>query len=281
MTTYTYRPLEGECSIRILGISPAPDDHQLSGTLFYASLDDKPTFDTLSYTWGAPDFSSRITIDGQELAIAANLDSALRAMRSRSGTEPTIIWADGICINQKDIPERNHQVRLMHGVYSECRTCLIYLGEEADGSHEVPGFLTKIYSSHIRSLINSCTRGQPVNPVLPLAEDSGWKALGAFMRRPWFRRIWIVQEFCLPADIQMMCGRWELPSQYLVDLFGIDALGNASSGLTAVMGEEGARTLGVHSVHYRIRRALGRDMEIDMDTPGIPVLTIPHPFLKS
>lgn len=36
------------------------------------------------------------------------------------------------CVNQKDIKERGQQVTLMGKVYSRCRECFIWLGEEDD-----------------------------------------------------------------------------------------------------------------------------------------------------
>jgi hypothetical protein len=54
------------------------------------------------------------------------------------------IWADGVCVNQTDVPERNQQVFLMRRIYSQCRRGLIYLGEEADSSAAIPAFLRRL-----------------------------------------------------------------------------------------------------------------------------------------
>lgn len=140
MPPYQYLALESDAHIRLVRIAPDSGDEPLSGSLIHASLDSRPTYETLSYTWGFPILCRKIVIDGLELAITANLDSALKRMRSRSPDSPTLIWADGVCINQKDIEERNQQVHLMRRIYSECQTGLIYLGEEADGSDELPDF---------------------------------------------------------------------------------------------------------------------------------------------
>jgi hypothetical protein len=89
-----------------------------------------------------------ITIDGADLPIATNLDAALRRCGdARARTPPgvpTPIWADGICISQKDVPEHNQQVRLMRRIYSQYQTGLIWLGEEADGSDGIPAFLMNL-----------------------------------------------------------------------------------------------------------------------------------------
>ncbi|KAK3955542.1 hypothetical protein QBC32DRAFT_184165, partial [Pseudoneurospora amorphoporcata] len=54
---------------------------------------------------------------------------------SQGRPQPIPMWADGVCIKQQDEDEceRNHQVRLMSQIYSNCRTGVVYLGEEANG----------------------------------------------------------------------------------------------------------------------------------------------------
>ncbi|EGO56727.1 hypothetical protein NEUTE1DRAFT_95362, partial [Neurospora tetrasperma FGSC 2508] len=62
--------------------------------------------------------------------------SVRRVAYHMQGTpSPISVWADGVYINQEndDKCERNHQVRLMSRIYSNCRTGLMYLGEETDG----------------------------------------------------------------------------------------------------------------------------------------------------
>ncbi|KAJ4175879.1 hypothetical protein NW767_015640 [Fusarium falciforme] len=274
MTSYTYRPLGGDSHIRILRINPAPSDDRLSGTLTHKLLDDRPVYDALSYTWGAPDMSRTIIIDGHELSITANLDSALRRMRSRSGAEPTTIWADGICVNQGDIRERNHQVRLMRRVYSECRRCLIYLGEEADGSEQLPLFIEKLVDSMVLIARSNVARQRfSIDLSLPKTEDDGWKVLAAFLRRPWFRRIWIIQEFCLPADVRMICGSWEIPGAYLAVLMGTGIM-ELSGALLDTLGEEGSKAMLAQKIHLRLRMCLGRDVGIrTLTAESIPTPT--------
>lgn len=64
-----------------------------------------------------------------QLYIGRSLHSALRHLRKRS-TEVTV-WADGLCINQRDVRERNHQVLLMRDIYQRASETAVYLGNEA------------------------------------------------------------------------------------------------------------------------------------------------------
>jgi hypothetical protein len=242
MGSYLYRPLESDCHIRILRIDPGAGNEQLSGTLVHTALDDRPVYDALSYVWGKPDLCRRIIIDGLALTITANLDQALKRMRSRSGDVPTVIWADGICINQADAQERNHQVRLMRRIYSECQFGLLYLGKEEDGSDCVPQFLQKLVTSlgRLRREQNPIPSFSISNdPYLPAADDEGWKSLAALYKRPWFRRIWIIQEFSLPPEIRMICGRSEIPGAYLAALSVIPVWRYSRVALEALVDETG------------------------------------------
>ena len=108
MISSQYLPLQRPSDIRVLFINPTVNNiDPLSGKLVHISLDDDPVYDALSYTWGSPELCRNIALDGAGLAITANLDLALRRMRARTLKLPTVIWADGICVNQADVPEWN------------------------------------------------------------------------------------------------------------------------------------------------------------------------------
>ncbi|KAK3345014.1 heterokaryon incompatibility protein-domain-containing protein [Neurospora tetraspora] len=248
MAPYQYPPLENATHFRILYIDPSEDyEKQLSGSLVHADLSDEPVFDALSYYWGAPDLSRRILIDGCELAITVNLDLALKRMRRRQEycphlrTGPIPIWADGICVNQKNIPERNHQVRLMSQIYSNCRECLIHLGEEADGSGDM-GFIEKTVCDYNRwdprrNLAQSLTESIAGITREPLSQEDedGWTRFRHLLSRPWFRRLWVIQEFALPQQVRMICGAWEMAGGRFFTLILTTFTRNASSPLWTVV----------------------------------------------
>jgi len=65
--------------------------------------------------------------------VTQNLAAALFRFRKADGE--CVLCADAICINQDDLIERGHQVRLMGRAYQEASRVLIWLGEE-DGHTE-------------------------------------------------------------------------------------------------------------------------------------------------
>jgi hypothetical protein len=53
---------------------------------------------------------------------------------------PWMIWIDAICINQMNIEKRNARVSQMRHIYANAAEVAIWLGAEANESHEVhPG----------------------------------------------------------------------------------------------------------------------------------------------
>jgi len=58
-------------------------------------------YDALSYTWGEPVYSQTLLVDNEfSMKITANLSEGLRTFCL--GHHVRRIWADAICINQRD-----------------------------------------------------------------------------------------------------------------------------------------------------------------------------------
>jgi hypothetical protein len=220
---FQYRPLSGPTTIRLLVLHSGSDKAQLKASLVLDDLEDpKREYEALSYFWGPPVFSRKIKIDGTCVDITETLYDALK--RLRLPNEDRVIWADAICIDQSSTEEKNRQVKLMSRIYTQCSRGIIYLGPEADGSELLYDFFNHLMDwlsrdawsenpawkrGAIVSTVNSLYEGLPPN------EDGRWVAFRAFLRRPWFRRLWIMQEFALPRDLVTICGHWELDGTYL------------------------------------------------------------------
>src|SRR3569833_3464031 len=110
---YRYHGLdEAEGQIRLFQLFPGQEsDDTLCGRLMAVDLYTDPEYDAVSYVWGDPQRRFSLVIDGQLLPITENLHKALRGLRLGRRSRP--LWID-----QADILERGHQVRLMQAVYS-------------------------------------------------------------------------------------------------------------------------------------------------------------------
>ncbi|KAK0705546.1 heterokaryon incompatibility protein-domain-containing protein, partial [Lasiosphaeris hirsuta] len=136
MPPYQYTPLKGRNVIRVLKMEPSPDkDARLRASFQPVPLAESPDFEALSYVWGEASFGGTVEIDGADLVVpSANLDAALRQFRYPD--RPRLIWADAICINQSDIPERNSQVLIMAEIYRRARTTLGWLGRGGEAEEK-------------------------------------------------------------------------------------------------------------------------------------------------
>ena len=162
-------------------------------------------YTALSYVWGNPALVKTMTCNGKNFAITKNLDLALHHLRR---TDVSImLWVDQICINQDDLQEKGQQVNLMGTIYQRAWSTLVWLGEEADNSDDA-----------IDTLLNTKTAlqyyqdGKAPNAedferlFLPASDSPKWQELGKLMRRPWFQRVWIIQEVVLSQQLIVMCG---------------------------------------------------------------------------
>lgn len=203
-----YEPLAGERrSFRLLRLF-ADDDGPLQCELFHADFDQVDTlvpYEALSYTWGGLEKSSHITANGLNIPVTQNLKSALSQLQKPY--EDRILWVDALCINQDDNRERTHQVQQMSAIYRHADKVLVWLGEST--SDDDYYLMESLQPFQKQCLQYACTGWKP--------EDERWaiawiQSQGSLMReqpnhqirlqrafedilgRPWFKRVWILQE---------------------------------------------------------------------------------------
>lgn len=97
-----------------------------------------------------------------------------------------MLWIDALCINQRDIQERSHQVKHMAMIYRSAKHVLIWLGEWPNSkvcSH--PDDCQALCLSRLREEARGSTSLTPLH-VLEHFVD--------IIALPWFSRLWIIQE---------------------------------------------------------------------------------------
>ncbi|KAI8623637.1 HET-domain-containing protein [Xylariaceae sp. FL1651] len=182
---------------------------------------DPNAYDALSYTWGSNEKTHSIQIGDTKLSITANLHQALTHLRHKD--TPRFVWADAICINQDDIPERNEQVKKMAQIYSSASEVIIWLGpEEEDVSlaieeiRQVDSAITQYGEKYVPNYhLLFGTKGPNV-PTIDAASVISFKAL---LERPWFERTWVIQEAMLARQATVTCGSLSLPFRMILRVF--------------------------------------------------------------
>lgn len=180
--------------IRLLSIQPG---EPIRCTLEAYNPADRKEYIALSYTWGPESPKQNIAINGSEFFVRQNLfDFLVVACGKHAGN---LFWIDQICIDQSNTGERNHQVMRMSQIYEDASCVYSWLGAEADNSDEAMDFIEKL--------------SQPRNDTWPHLNftDSKQNVIGALLDRPYWRRLWIVQEVVLARRVIVLCGLLQTP----------------------------------------------------------------------
>lgn len=212
---HEYLPLDYVCDeFRLVALSKA--DHYndpLRALLAYSVMHDDVTYHCLSYTWGSRNEkpTCKIFLNGQTFMIRENLDKALREIREN--VFQVVIWIDAICIDQNNVSERNRQIPRMVEIYDAAETVISWAGEGDEASDIAIDFLDELESPilHPDEYGNwgpyTVKEGDEwkINPIPDLPRRLA--ALYCFLSRPYFRRIWVVQELAVANLPSLYCGK--------------------------------------------------------------------------
>jgi len=168
-------------------------------------LDKTPQYDALSYTWadenGNNAFSEGIFLGPEWLyfPVTVNCSAALRRLRHRR-LQRRRVWIDSICIDQHNVQERTHQVGLMSIIYSTARTVIMYVGEDTCGSDQ--------NGLKFMSLVREAREGYGIATELSGCDR---RSASQFFSRPYFSRLWIIQEVALSRSAHLCCAGDVIP----------------------------------------------------------------------
>lgn len=197
--SYVYSELKtGQIRVLILHPGTFNDDIHISlCTYMMEGSGTKEPYEAVSYVWGSTDFAKSIQCNGHELRVTESVETLLGHLRLLDVSRR--LWIDGICINQSDLSERSKQVLMMKRIFSAPSRVLIWVGsEDEDTGRAIEQFLA--------------WGGKPLRKDRHLYYiRSPIDAIQRFTNRPWFHRVWTFQEACLPADAEVICGRFRLP----------------------------------------------------------------------
>ncbi|KAE9376041.1 HET-domain-containing protein [Stipitochalara longipes BDJ] len=196
----------------------------------------------LSYAWGPLEPTAEIMVNGRAVQVRANLEAALRQFTtmdyfSRGGK----IWIDSLCVNQEDEAEKQVQVQMMASIYSHAGNVMVWLGVETEDSDLAISYLEMTgndYRAEYAEAMDetdafTATNWRTMAQVRMEVSyddfrkaniaDSGWldhfsPALYDFFDRPYWRRLWIIQELCFGrAGMPVVCGKRVTQWRYIRD----------------------------------------------------------------
>lgn len=210
--SYKYSPLNSAAhQVRVLKLEHAQNERaDIRCTLKTISIlrntRSREQYEALSYTWGPPEPKTKIWLNGSPFEITENLELAFR--RLRQGSTPRTLWIDAICIDQSNIQERTQQVNLMRHIYANAHRVLVWLGESDRDINKAIKFI-----ADLKFLPETLEEDTPAF-YAPVS-----RGLVKLFSKPWWFRIWVVQEVILTqAEILAGCGRCWLPFSKLVEV---------------------------------------------------------------
>ncbi|KAI1113845.1 HET-domain-containing protein [Nemania sp. NC0429] len=209
--TYQYEPLTSDMEIRLLELIPSESENTLRCRIIREDLHNPELkkFGAISYAWGSGERSTSITCNDKDevLEITPNCSHALYSLQ-RLTAETPYLWIDAICINQKDLVERSHQVLIMGKIYAAASTTYIYLGDSTDGSN----FLFQ----HLQDMEGKLQAGEKAGRQ-PEPSEGLVDEVKELFKRPWFSGIWAVQDLMNSKQPIFICGDKKATSRALME----------------------------------------------------------------
>ncbi|XEV04693.1 hypothetical protein FSHL1_009980 [Fusarium sambucinum] len=222
--------------IRLLDLYPSErlTDSRLVGRLYTTTVNHPSPYIALSYVWGNGNKVKSIWLHnsrGEEadISITESLHTALQQLRKPD--KAITLWIDQICINQADNTEKNQQVGLMGSIYSAAKQVIVWLGPAENNSDEVMDGWNDIGQKALDYGLEGYMNPDRYHLIWPIMKNENptdeatisfqqllvhtvdiftpllkEAAVKEWFERPYFSRVWIVQEFCLCTDTVFICG---------------------------------------------------------------------------
>ena len=172
----------------------------------------------LSYVWGNPKKVHTISLNGQDLQVTDNLMFFLRRKR----TVTLAFRIDAICINQEDKAEKSEQIGRMAEIYKNASSVYVELGPASEDEQRIFGnieYLSYFTFAEMQRIESEAGRTKasvgdirlPPEFVEPY-DAQMWEGLDSFFTRPWWNRVWIMQEATAvgPEKTHLLCGEVEV-----------------------------------------------------------------------
>jgi Heterokaryon incompatibility protein (HET) len=214
---YRHSPLPNETSIRLLRLLPGERSSDIRCRLEFTDINNLPKFGGISYTWGDSADKGKIICDEGYLFVPSNLVDALRVLRKEK--DSLLLWGDAACIDQSNASERGHQVNLMGKVFAGAERVHIWLGQSNGDAEEAFGCIhdiLEIDESVPYGSRDTVEGSEAIEAFLDNIPDTRWNAFRRVTTRPWFTRIWVIQEVGLAPEATVMCGELEINWNLLV-----------------------------------------------------------------
>lgn len=224
---------------------PQRNDQLIDISLETVDVKTAPPYDALSYTWDdplcrdldacllppIPNGPHEIYCNGAAVTIKPNLLDALKMLLSANVLHGNSendglarsphIWIDALCINQSDKGEIAAQVSIMGSIYLRAEKVIAWLGPEDATIPDALSVLDRLavlgrdtdFTEESQTALAHIDERLFLHPeehkeklgIEPI-QFREWLCFLAFLSRPYFSRVWIVQEITLARKLVPVCG---------------------------------------------------------------------------
>ncbi|KAG9252296.1 heterokaryon incompatibility protein-domain-containing protein [Emericellopsis atlantica] len=203
---YQYVPLDPVTDeIRLIVLHPSEDEQaRVNLHLAHSPAKSDVGYNAISYTWGERQPRADIVVTGQLFSVTKSLEELLRRVRRKQGE--LVMWIDAICIDQENDAERNRHLPRMAAVYDTATSVLAWLGDSDEHTSEALGFIPKLQSPMLN--LNERWEWNIGQPGEYRPEDIARLCAAAyqFLTKPYFHRVWILQEIAWASSPFAVCG---------------------------------------------------------------------------
>jgi len=251
-----YSPLLRRRDIRLLRIASGTGREGVEVTLETFKLDSDTQFTALSYVWGDVIPPHQIVCNGHKMPITRNLWVVLSQLRKQQFD--CLLWVDAICINQKDESEKSFQVAMMRDIYKRAVNVIFWLGEQERYDEDAIHLMRIFFKKFPHHWDLERHRVKTLEELGFSFYNDGWFGWASLLSRPWFGRVWIVQEFLNAKNSVFMSGALEISTELLVHC-------GFATGVCAAIGA----VVRCHSREaHEARRLILRPLALSIYQPG-------------
>ncbi|KAL3256204.1 hypothetical protein ABHI18_007769, partial [Aspergillus niger] len=218
LVPFQHRALTADREFRLVKFAPVRRwQGTLSCEVHHFRLSDHPPYTALSYTSESVGWSEQadvIRCDNRHLQVPMGLTNILH--RIVSGYDPVYVWVDQLCIRQDDPVEKAEQIRLMKDIYKNASETIIWLGDARDRPELLNGAFVLLRQIHFR-LSHIGDRNifqhtvENTFPQQSFGTPQEQATLASILHRPWFSRVWVLQEATLSSNAVVHCGSNRIP----------------------------------------------------------------------
>ncbi|KUI54488.1 Heterokaryon incompatibility protein 6, OR allele [Cytospora mali] len=176
-------------------------------------IQEMPSYHAISYTWGDPNLTATIILNGQRLEVRQNCEYVLKQAHWHGGSR--YHWVDAICIDQNNPEEKAKQVAMMGYIYQRAAHVLACVGPHAEDSD-------LIYDTVAKLVINDEIEAECASMWEKVSDKRRLSlAMVAFSKRQYFSRLWVLQELFHAPVVSFLCGKSHMRCEILYALFHI------------------------------------------------------------